>query len=824
MAKSPQPAPGAGPAKQTLAARLKPLLDVLVAARRWVDTHRMQAALLLVAMSAPVFSALGVWVYAVYIRPPDRVLLTLDRALAELDRGDYAQAARYAQMLNQPGVLVETDRYGPPMILGAVASHRADELWGAEKIRLHALAVRYLAEANRLGLAAARKRQGLLLLATNLYSSGQVHASIPMFQAALAADPAQATEIYRRLASAYCDDLPPQLALALEYSTKYLADTNLTAQQRQAGYLERARIQFYLNDLAACQQTLEQVPAQSKYRAEVPLMRGRLLLREAQNIERAMAGADDPVARAKADQLLRQAINELKTCQIQDTLANNATPKAVYQLGLCYLALHDQPAALEQFERVRAQFSDSPEAFAARLERAEIFLRLGHESDAIAAFRETLSWVGDPQTFLNPWVSIDEVRKRLLHAYQQWLEARHFEPALQLAALLSPVFPPARAAQLTAQAYDSWATQLVDAARALPTMEADAKLRDARGRYREAGAAYMLLAKLRFATRDYPEDVWKAAECLLAGQNYTGAISAFREYLKIELRARRLQALVGLGEALLAQGKSTEALLVLRECINLDPVDEAGFKARILAAAALGQEQKAPEAEGLLLEILEGDLLTPASKEWREALFSLGRLYYETHRYDQAAVRLEEAVARYPTAREALDARYLLAEAYLRGASQTYDQSLADTIAEARSRHARQSEQGLQAALPHYEHVLHALNERQDAAPLAPWEKAMLRNCYFGRSTVLFQLARFEEAIQVYVAIANRYQDTPEVLEAYVQMATCYRRLNRPQDARGTLLQAKVVFNHIKPEAAFDETTNYTRDEWAKLLDSLATL
>ena len=53
-----------------------------------------------------------------------------------------------------------------------------------------------------------------------------------------------------------------------------------------------------------------------------------------------------------------------------------------------------------------------------------------------------------------------------------------------------------------------------------------------------------------------------------------------------------------------------------------------------------------------------------------------------------------------------------------------------------------------------------------------------VRNGRIGISgSVLFDLGRYEEAIQAYLAVANRYQDSPEVLGAYVEMARSYRRL-----------------------------------------------
>ena len=101
---------------------------------------------------------------------------------------------------------------------------------------------------------------------------------------------------------------------------------------------------------------------------------------------------------------------------------------------------------------------------------------------------------------------------------------------------------------------------------------------------------------------------------------------------------------------------------------------------------------------------------------------------------------------------------------------------------------------------------------------------AILRNCYFGRADALFDQGKYDEAIQAYSAATNRYQHDPESLEAYVQIASCHRRLGRISEARGTLEQARVVLQRIRPDADFAQTTRLARQDWVQLLDWLRTL
>jgi tetratricopeptide (TPR) repeat protein len=116
------------------------------------------------------------------------------------------------------------------------------------------------------------------------------------------------------------------------------------------------------------------------------------------------------------------------------------------------------------------------------------------------------------------------------------------------------------------------------------------------------------------------------------------------------------------------------------------------------------------------------------------------------------------------------------------------------------------------------------LSDEQSLPRRTAVELALLRNCYFGRADALFDLRRYDDAIQAYSAATNRYQNEPESLEAYVQIATCYRRLARPNEARGTLEQARVVLERIRPDADFLRTTRLDRQQWDDLLGWLRTL
>ena len=129
----------------------------------------------------------------------------------------------------------------------------------------------------------------------------------------------------------------------------------------------------------------------------------------------------------------------------------------------------------------------------------------------------------------------------------------------------------------------------------------------------------------------------------------------------------------------------------------------------------------------------------------------------------------------------------------------------------------------LTAAATQFEQLQALLTRDRPNDPI-PLDKAILRNCYFGRGSALYELGRLDDAIRVYFSAANAYRNEPESLEALSQVAACYRQMNRPVEARGAIAQAKAALARINKDANFTLTTNYSRDEWDRVLDQMATM
>jgi tetratricopeptide (TPR) repeat protein len=258
------------------------------------------------------------------------------------------------------------------------------------------------------------------------------------------------------------------------------------------------------------------------------------------------------------------------------------------------------------------------------------------------------------------------------------------------------------------------------------------------------------------------------------------------------------------------------------ECTDLHPRDPAAFRARLLAARTLVAKGEPEKAKKLLEENLNGESLTPASEEWQESLFDLGWLLYRQGKYEEAADRLHEAVGRYPNSPRSLVAQYLVADSRQSRAKQLEAKLKEDRVESTRVARRQEIRQLLSSALTDFRKLQEKLTRRQQSDELSPLQQLVLRNSYFSIGRVLFQLQQYEDAIKAYVMAANRYQGNPEVLDAYVQIARAYRKLNKPAEARSTLEQAKLVLARLKPDVSFQRTTNYSRQQWSQLLESLA--
>ena len=563
-----------------------------------------------------------------------------------------------------------------------------------------------------------------------------------------------------------------------EHLSAVLDAKDLAPEQQVAAQLLKAKTLARMNRYDEAQRDLASLPAAAQREPDVLLTRAQLLLDDvAAELDRrpiqtdGSLPADLNIQVAEATKLLREA-------ETSDMQAGEITRRAYYLLGRAAMLEGDQRAALKLFTRTQQQFGDSPEGLAAKLAEADILRRDGDDRGALLWYRQVLQSDIDPETYRSDVLTIRELRSRILAAVADFARNGLFANAIAMLDNFTPLFNRRQEFELRGKTLREWGERELRQAEN-ETKGSKELRRSGLKRLREAGVAFEALARLRFATANYPNDLWDSADCFYLGHSYTSAARLFETYLKSEPEKRNAEALLRLGQVSLALGRIEPCIAALEECIELYDRDNATYQARIDCARAFWRRGDADEAERLLRVNLSGSLLEPKSPEWKDSLFTLGLLLFDQGRYEEAIGTLEEAVERYPEDRQTLQARYVTGEAYRRWAAEPFERLENARTASEREKFEQLVRERLNQALQQFKLVQSSITLKiqnvQEDAPYA----AMRRNCYMLEGACLFDLGKYQEAIEAYQNVSSLYPNEPFVLETFVQIANCWQRLDR---------------------------------------------
>lgn len=750
----------------------------------------------------------------------------LDQALVALDEGNYEEARLLVRQVLAGGTLPR-DQFGIPLyVLGAVKTYDADhEVIPDQRRTEYLVAARYLSKASSYGFPPKREKQALLLWGKSLVESLELEQGIEVLLDALSVSPRRGGElnvaIHRLLAEAYARPPHPQDKLALEQLAEVLADKSTTDDQRTDALMLKSKILARTNRYDEALQSLVQIPASRQRDPNVLVARGQTMLDGvAAALDRLPIQADGSLPKELSSQV-EDAVVLLREAQSLDDQATDVTRRTYYLLGRAAALGGDQREALKYFARTQQEFGDTPEAWAAKLSEADILRRDGDDATALIWYRQILQLGLDPATYRSDVLPIDQLRRRLLEALSDFARRGQFAGVIAMLDNFPPLFPKTQELELRGKTLREWGERLIRQAADQGKNSRELR-RTGLLHLREAGMAYENLATLRFATANYPNDLWNSADCFFLGHNYTHAARLLNVYLEAEPEKLNAQALLRLGQVNLALGNIPECVDAFQECIELYERDNATYQARIECAKAYWRSGDAKEAERLLRVNLSGSLLEPKSPEWKDSLFALGLLQFEQNRYDDAIGTLEEAVERYPEDRQTLEARYVIGEAYRRWADEPRGKLETARTASEREKLESLVRERLGAALEQFKLVQSSITLKiedvQDDGPYA----AMRRNCYMLEGACLFDLGRYQEAIEAYQNVSSLYPNEPFVLETFVQIANCWQRLDRPENAHGAIQQAQITLEQLPGAADFASTTAFSREEWKVLLDNMS--
>jgi tetratricopeptide (TPR) repeat protein len=793
--------------------------------RAWATGHWLRGIIVAGTILGLIAITMAGWAYLASVAIHSGIL-SVDAVIALLDEGRYEEARAAVGQMLQLGQVPEGELGGPLYVLGAVKMADAEkETSGSRRQGAYLIASRYLTEARAYGVPPAREGDALFRLGQSLIEGGQpelgIEALDEICKSDLAKDKSLSLRTHQLLADA-CLFLPqPKVERALAHDDFLLASDALSGEDRISAVLHRAGCLSRMNRTAEARQALASLPPEAAARAEVELALGRITLDEVEST--LQKSPTQEFARLQADSAPKvdEAFSHLKKAASLDDPKTQVSRHVALEIGRGLELKGDVAAAARQYAKTRQQYDDTLEGMVASLCEADLMLRKGNLAMALSSYRRVLEGYAKAVNYRSNLLPIDQLRRRMLAAVKSLLADQHFAEAHALLENFPPLFSRAEQLELRGNALEQWGTHLISHAKSAEATSDD-DLAAGYQKLRAAGQAYEQLAELRFATKQYTEDLWRGAENYSRGHSFSSAIRLLTKYLDNEPELRNAQALLRLGQAHLALGHFTLSIAAFEECIEFHPQDSSTFQARIDCAKAHWHQGTTARAEQLLRDNLSGSSLKPSSTEWKDSLFELGMLLHEQGLYEAAIDKLEEAVTRYPQDPQRLMAQYLIGESYRRSAQSLLDRSLQSKTASEHDKNRQLATERLTTALEHFEEVQRAITLKTHDIHSDPLMGAMLRNCYMLEGAVLFDLERYKEAIEAYSNVSSLYPDEPFVLETFVQIANCWRRLNKNENARGAVQQAQIALERLPPDSKFDSTTALNRDEWRLLLADMS--
>lgn len=783
--------------------------------RAWSSGSKRRNQLIGVGLGLATIATIALWLTMAEIAvAPDAA--TVSRALEALDAGENELAKSIIRDLQEDDDLSASDFGGGLYVLGALKVREAQKQWSPDRARTdYYIASKYLNEARSIGFPEGRQDDGLYLLGKSLIESQQVTLGIDMLQRAIAAGAKGEARAHLLLAEAFFFAPKPEYDRTIKEVDQALTDQAVATDQRAAALLLRAEALSALGRGVEAQQSVEAAGAMADP-SRRELVQGKALIAQLENPQTVSKGS-----------LAEQASAALERARQADNLSTSITRESDYLAARIEELVGKRSQALAAYDQLRRSQGTSPAGIAATLASADLYQQEGDSEAVLKAYRHVLDTIDDPNNYRSPLVPLSEVKSRVRAAHDRLLEEGQYAGAIELSQRVGRLLGRTTQLEMRANALSQWGDSNLSAAEH-DGAERDELIRRGRRYLREAGVAYESLAEARFATRQFTDDLWTAAETLQAGQAFGEAIRVLNRYLRNEPVQRNALGLLKLGEAHLAQADDELAIAAFEECLEFHANDASSFAARLQCAKAYRGRGDLERAETLLRHNLSRTALTPDSPEWRDSKFELGRLLAEMNRHEEAIVELEDAIERYvdvartrddlETQHEIRTAKYDVALAHRSAAEEPLARlQTAKTLNEQETARAEAHEH-LLAALAMFQAVQKEITLESHNNTL---DRATLRNCYMLGGDVLFELGRYEEARQAFSSISTLYQNEPYMLEALVQIYHCWRRQQDRVKARGVIQQARLLLDRLPEDADFASSTTRDRNDWKRLLDQL---
>ena len=802
--------------------RLARIVPSLKGLRSWTGGHWSRRVVVGVGILSLIGGTVAAWAFLARVAL-ESGQIPLSVALNALDRGQAEQARALVTRMLESGLLPRTEYGGPLFILGAIKTYDAELDPSPEKRRIdYLVASRYLKEARAYGFPPGREDAGVYLLGKSLLESNQFEEGAAILDEMLTNNTTGAGPmtwaIHRLLANA-CLWMPaPNLEKALQHSEQALQSTQLSPDDQTDVLIDRAFCLSRLTQFDDANKVLDTIPPESTRRVYGLLARAQITLEELEvTLEKTAAQEQSAAIKVSSPKVDSALAGLTEAAAAEDT---RIARRVGYLRAESSRLKGELDGALREFTLVRQFHDDTPEGLAAALLEAELLRLRGDYPAALLGYRRVLESI-NPTNYRGYVLPLARVRKITLAALMDFVKQKRYDEARVMLARFAPLFSRTEELKFRGEMFQRWGETLV-ASSPSDSWEPNEDREKGLRLLREAGMAYEQLAERRFATESYADDLWAAAENYYRGHSFSRATAALRKFLDNEPELRNAQALLRLGQCHLALGKIPQSIAALEECIEFHPQDSATYQARIDCAKAYWYTGEVDQAQRLLKDNITGSKLKPASREWKDSLFELGMLQYDKGDHKQAIDTLEVAIERYPDDPQTLLAQYVVGVSYRRLAEEQQVLARSTLTTTERETSAEVIKQRLEVALENLLAVQRQITLGAQDIHYDPMRGAMLRNCDMLAASVLFDLGRYNDAIHAYSNVSSRYPNDPFVLETFVQIANCYRRLNQMDKARGAIQQAQIAFNGLPAEADFELCSALNRDEWRLLLSDMA--
>jgi|GEM_PF-1481563 len=788
----------------------------------------------------------------------DKNVPTIEEALELLADQKFPEAREAAIKVLSGGELSDDQKGLPAYIIGT-ALVRTDcerERRQERKQGLYLIASRYFDEAELQGVPEDLRPDLEYAWGRSLYMAGSLSNAREPLVRAIKTTKENKHEILGWLGQVYLQD--PQLSKAegIQYVDQLLADPMLDSSQRIDALSLKARMLLKDKKIPLAMDIFNLLPEDSPERGRVNTAFGEAYLQEAVEKE------EQCRPELELTELYQKAIDVLQ--QDMEDSDDLERARKRFLLGMACMGAGDLETAVESFTYVRRQFFDRPIGIAAGFWEAQCLLEMERFAEAFSLFTSILREAVRPNNQgETEWLNKESISKRIEHAVLQYVKLDDCASAVKLAdhfrtasMLREPPIPLGDSAEYKSIALKRWIELLEEQSARVKFSEKEEVRSRIIEKYTDYGHALYSLAVNRYASADYSNYLFQAGEAYFNAEDYYRAKLAFQQYLDTNDDQRGSLARLRIGQSLLAQRKFAGAIEALTSCWTLFPNDPVVYQARYQAAECYLELSNPEQAQLMLRANLDNDALTPSSQEWINSLFFLGDLLFNEGMkrealsnaaagnltadgeedpikllqqsydfYQQAIGRLNEAVQREGRLPAAKVGRYYLADAYRRS-NRWHEIQLSQTTINAKQVQLtdliRRTDE---KAIVYLDQLEEHLIEIREQRPLDDVEDKLLRNSFFTRGTLYFRLNQFEQSISMYRSASNLVILEPEVLEAYVQIAACYRRMNRNEEAKKIIDQAKIFLrDRIPLTSDFEETTRFSRERWVALLDWLSTI